>query len=415
MRSSHKHLLIIVTAVSVVADTLLIPFYPQYFAEVFAVEDARYVGFYLAVYCLVVMLSFPFWAALSRRVDLLRLLLVTQLAAGLLSIACYWITDLTMFWLASMLMMLFKASYLLVYPFILSHESKQQHGATIGILAVVVEFCAILGAVVGGIMLQWFEPRQAFLVMAAGDFIQIAACLWLIRQGMDARPKPVMQQDSVWQTEGVMHAPQETVVQAFETDAMTKGTLVRLSLLMFVFYFSAFLSYHFFTRYWQQLSVDDGELASAFVFAIPAFMALLGLWYNHISKRPVQPHRGLVLAMVLTAIGALVQSVPNEWWLLLGRCMFGWALFQAIVRLDLLLFQFSSASRYAIDYSRIRISQSLGVLVAVYAAGTIMSLYGGQWMFVISSFGLCLSLVCFLWLFKPEIELRKKQAHLVEE
>ncbi len=95
--------------------------------------------------------------------------------------------------------------------------------------------------------------------------------------------------------------------------------------------------------------------------------------------------------------------------------MFGWALFQAIVRLDLLLFQFSSASRYAIDYSRIRISQSLGVLVAVYAAGTIMSLYGGQWMFVISSFGLCLSLVCFLWLFKPEIELRKKQAHLVEE
>lgn len=414
MNSSFKRLLIVVTGVSVVSDSMLIPFYPQYFAEVFAVDDPQYVGFYLAIYCLVVMLSFPLWAALAKRVALLPLLVMTQLAAGALSVACYWATELALFWWLSMLMMLFKASYLLVYPFILSREAGEQHAATIGVLAVVVEFGAILGALVGGVMLQWFEARQAFLVMAAGDVIQVAACLWLMRQGLDTRPQVVNTDEAVWLTEGTLHAPEESAI-AQPSPLMATATVLKLSLLMLLFFFSAFLSYHFFTRYWGELSVYDSELVSAFVFAIPALMALLALWYNHYSRRPVQVHSGLALAIALTAIGALLQGIEDELWLLLGRCLFGWALFQAIVRLDLLLFQLSTPHSYAEDYSRIRISQSLGVLLAAYAAGSIMAMLGGQWMFILSAAGLCISCVCFILLFKTEIDASKDKARLVGE
>lgn len=418
MSPIFKRLLIIVTAVSVISDSMLIPFYPQYFAEVFAINDEQYVGFYLAVYCLVVMLAFPLWAALAKRMNLLQLLVITQLAAGVLSVGCYWATDLAVFWAISMLMMLFKASYLLVYPFILSREAEQNHGATIGVLAVITEFCAILGALAGGVMLQWFEARQAFLVMAAGDFIQTAACIWLIRQGMDAQSPAIKEEEQVWVTQGALHAPDETKAVPDNTPGnglMAGATMLKLSVLMLLFYFSAFLSYHFFIRYWGQLSTYNGELVSAVVFAIPAFMALLGLWYNHRSRRQIRIHSGLATAIVLTAIGALMQSIENELWLLIGRCLFGWALFQAIVRLDLLLFQLSTPKSYAEDYSRIRISQSLGVLLAAYAAGSIMATLGGQWMFVLSAAGLGISFICFIFLLKTEIDASRDKARLVEE
>jgi len=407
MNLSFKWILITVTAISVVSDSILIPFYPQFFADVFNVADSQYVGFYLAVYCLVVMLAFPVWAAVAKRVSLLQLLVYTQLVAGVLSVLCYWATSLSLFWGLSLAMMLFKASYLLVYPYLLSLEAKHEHGTTIGVLAVVVEFGAIFGALIGGVMLQWFDARQAFLVMAAGDFIQMAVCFWLVTWGKEKMPS---QANSVDEALAVEASQQSDLQTGTATMPMRGGTVFKISVVMLLFYFSAFLTYHFFTQYWSSFSIYDGELVSSVVFAIPAFMALLGLWFNQRSQKPLEVHTGLMSAVLLGAVGILLQGVQHEIWIVIGRCLFGWAIFQAIVRLDLLLFQLSSPETYATDYSKIRISQSLGVLLAAYAAGFIVAERGGQVMFIVSSVGLIITIIGFVYLFKTEIKASKEVA-----
>lgn len=52
-----RRTLLTLSTLAVVGDAVLLPFYPQYFASRFGVEDARLVGNYLAALCLVVILA----------------------------------------------------------------------------------------------------------------------------------------------------------------------------------------------------------------------------------------------------------------------------------------------------------------------------------------------------------------------
>ncbi|MBX2858094.1 MAG: MFS transporter [Cellvibrionaceae bacterium] len=376
MTSLQKSLLIAVTAVSVVSDSMLIPFYPQYFAQVFQIDDPYYIAKYLAIYCLVVMLAFPLWAQLAKWVAVLPLLVLTQMLAALMSVACFMASDIHWFWLSSLLMMFCKASYLLVYPFLLSRERAEKHGSTIGLLAVVVEFGAIFGALSGGVLLAWFDPRQAFLMMAGGDLLQIIVCLGLMAQGVDSRHRK----------SGNFAVPAQ------------KSALAKLATVKLLFFFSAFLGYHFFTQYWASVSGRQHPVLAAAVFAIPAAMALLGLLINHYRGRALKVS-ALIYTVILAAVGALLQAAPEPALVILGRLIFGWALFQSFVRFDLLLFQCSHPTRYTQDYSLVRMAQSTGVLLAVYAAGAIVVLWGGAWLFIASAMGLCASLILFVILF----------------
>lgn len=403
MSPGFKWFLVGITAVAVISDSMLIPFYPQFFMAVFGITDAQYVGMYLAVYGFVVMLAFPVWAAVAKHVPTLQLLVYTQFAAGVLSILCYWAATAPIFWILSLSMMLFKASYLLIYPYLLSQVSKHQHGGTIGLLSVVVNFGAILGAILGGVILQWFEPRQAFVVMAVGDFIQMAVCFGLIKWRMEPEsPQPYCVDKPL------LPGQQQARISA----RMNTSTVLKLSFVMLVFYFSAYLTYHFFIRYWESVSLYDDEVVSSLVFAIPAFMALLGLWFNHHSGKQLKVSAGIITALLLGVGGLLLQSTQEEVWVLLGRCLFGWALFQAIVRLDLLLFHLSTPETYVTDYSKIRIFQSLGVLLAAYVAGFIVANFSGQMMFIAASFGLSFTVVSFIYLFKTEMKASKEVTQL---
>lgn len=80
------------TALAVITDNLIIPFYPQYFAERFDNPPEQHVGLYLAVVSLVVMAVFPLWARLAKRVHPVRILISAQLMAGSLTAACYFMT-----------------------------------------------------------------------------------------------------------------------------------------------------------------------------------------------------------------------------------------------------------------------------------------------------------------------------------
>lgn len=384
MNGVLKFVLVAMIAVSVVSDSMLLPFYPQFFDAAFSVSDPHHVGFYLAAVCLAVMLAFPVWAAVGKRVPVLRLLIYTQFAAGVLSLACYRAESLWEFWLVSLLMMTFKASYLLIYPFVLSLEDKPKHAGTIGLLSVIVHLGAILGVSVGGFVLQFLEPRQTFLLMSIGDFLQMAVCFFLMAKA------------AVPEGHGVRHAGQEHPLES-----AGKGVVYKLCLVMLLYYFGAYLIRPFFSRYWESVSVWNGEIISGLVFAIPGIMALLALCLGKFLRGNYDAaYDSIVPVMFMGVAGLLLQAYPHEAMVLLGRCLFGWSLFKATVRLDALLFELSTPETYAADFSKIYFFQSLGVLVASSAAGSIVALHGLQFPFIAGAIGLALTAFLYVLLFK---------------
>lgn len=389
MNPNLKFFLIAMTMVAVVSDSMLIPFYPQFFSAAFGVTDPQYVGFYIGACCFTVMLAFPFWAFVARKAPTLKLLVYTQFTAGVLSILCYWSVSLWEFWLVSLLMLVFKGSYLLIYPLVMSLEAKERHGGTIGLLSVIVHFGAIFGAVLGGLVLQLFEPRQVFLVMALGDFIQMLVCFFLI-----GRDKPHAQAPP----------PEQAQAQDQARGILTRGFVYKLGLIMLIFYFSAFLIRPFFSQYWQSISAFDSEIISGLVFAIPAVVALLALWLNSRTSTRGSAYDGIASAILLGICGLFLQASQQEIVVLIGRCLFGWSLFQSTVRLDLLLFELSTPKSYATDFSKIHFFQSLGVLMSSFTAGSLVAAYSLQVPFIAAALGFVLTALLYGHLFKTEIK-----------
>ncbi len=362
--------LLAVTAVAVISDAMLLPFYPQFFAARFGVADPSHVGAYLAMSCLVVLVALPGWARLARRVGTLPLLLVTQLVAGLLSLSCAVVTSLPWFWGLSLAMLVAKASYLLVYPYLMHLEPQDRHATLIGTLSVVVHAGGILGAMVGGLVLEHWAAAQVFRVMAVGDALQVAACAWLIRRGRAPHAAP-----------------------ATERAPASSGAILRLGLVMLLFYFSATLARPFFARYWELASGLSGEVLAGAVFAIPGAVAVALLALDLLARRPAG--QAILLPLAIGLVGLLLQASGEVAALLAGRVLFGWALFRVTVRLELRLFRLSTPDRYASDFSKVHVFQGLGVLVASWGAGRLVEAFGLTAPFLVAALGLALCALAY--------------------
>lgn len=379
-----KHCLILLTIISVVADTMLLPFYPQFFQQAFGAESTQHVGYYIAACCFTVMVTFPFWARLARKVDELHIWVYTQLAAACLGLYCYHASSLVEFWIASQLMLAFKASYLLIYPFAMRLEDKDKHLGVVGLFAVLLHFGAIGGALLGGFILQYLDPRDVYLVMPLSDLLQVGVCLYLLRTLKPAfyRPQPVSE-------------------EAGEPGAdRPHGLVLRLCIVSMLFYFSAFLVRPFFARYWESFSPWNGEVASALVYSIPAWVALFCLWWSQRGE-PRMSNFGIILASSVVAVVALyLQSIPETWSVFIGRCLYGFALYQVTVRLEVFLFSISEPEHYASDFSKTHFFQNLGVLGASFLVGYLVDLFGYGSTFQLSLLGFALSGICFYLLFR---------------
>ena len=390
---SLKNFLIAMTMVAVVSDYLLHPFYPQFFETRFGETDPKVVGNYFAAICFMVMLAFPFWAYVSKRVQELRILVYTQLVAGLLALYCFWTTSYVNFWAASLIMVCFKGSYLLVYPFILRIIQADEHEKTIGILSVVVHLGGIMGAVIGGLIVDWVNPAYIFLVMAAGDFIQMFMSMYLLR-----KKDPAI----------TIHPTEEENTQ--KQSFFPTGFVLKIGLVTLILYFSDFLIRPFFSRYWEYVSEFDSKFTSGAVYAIPGFIAIFALWWN--SKRPPQAtiSKQIITALLLGTVGLLLQAVPYGAVVICGRIVYGWAIFQGTVQFDALLFKMSSPENYAIDYSKVHFFQNLGVLLASFTAGILVDLKGLQIPFATAFLGFVLSLAVYFVFFRVSLKTAKLQA-----
>ena len=378
-----KHGLILLTLVSVVADTMLLPFYPQFFAREFGNTSPEHVGFYIAACCFTVMVALPLWAKLARRINEFHIWVVTQIAAGSLGIAAYFTESLLHFWVITQTMLAFKASYLLIYPMVMRLEEKDRHLGVAGMFSVLMHFGAIGGALLGGAMLEFAEPRVIYLIMAATDALQVVVCSLIIRARAIA-----------WR-----QAPLDTPVEVEPVATTGNPLIIQLGVISLLFYLSAFMMRPFFSRYWESVALGGSELVAGIIYAIPAWVALVGLWLNSRSKRERSSFSIVLQALVVAMIGAAIQSVPHPVAIVLGRVIFGWALFQGTVRLEVLVFELSSRHHYAIDFSKIHIFQNVGVLMASFAVGSVVSGYSLQMPFFVALAGFTLTAAVFLVLF----------------
>jgi predicted MFS family arabinose efflux permease len=384
-----RNMIILMTACAVISDAILIPFYPQFFAARYGVTSPMHAGAYVAFISIVVMLTLPVWARVAKRLDAMHLLVYTQCAAGVLSVASYWAPNVPLFWVLSLAMFMCKSSYLLMYPYMMRLEAKESHAHTIGVLSVVVHFGAIAGAVAGGFVMQLWDAHTCIFAMAAGDFAQMAVCMWLIRSHAIARRCRFADEANAR-------------AQAMRPRLRDRLPILRLALLMLVFDFSVYLIRPFMSSYWQNVSGLPSELVSGLVFAIPGMVALAAL---RINKRIAAQGRRLpdhmIPNLLLCSVGMLLQGVEAPLWIIVGRVLFGWAFFQIVVKLDVTMFALSTPASYAADFSVINFFQNLGVLLASFAAGAVVDEAGLRAPLFIASVGLLLSALISVWLLDP--------------
>ena len=87
----------------------------------------------------------------------------------------------------------------------------------------------------------------------------------------------------------------------------------------------------------------------------------------------------------------------------LGRFVYGWALFQSMVRLDALLFQFSTPDSYSLEFSKANLFQGLGVLFASLSAGSLVAQFGAQVTFVLAAGGFVSAVLLYALLFRSDL------------
>ena len=369
------------TLVAVVSDYLLHPFYPQFFELRFGVTNPELVGYYFAAICFMVMIAFPFWAYISKKVSELNILVYTQFIAGILALYCYYTESYINFWIVSLIMIIFKGSYLLVYPYILKIITKEEHPKTIGLLSVVVHLGGILGAVIGGLTVDFIDPSNIFLIMAGGDFVQMGMSAFLLKS--KKYDTSIVAVDEV-QTEKKL---------------IPKGFILKLGLITMILYFSDFLIRPFFSLYWESFSAFKSKLVSGSIYAIPGFVALVTLWINN-KRKTEEGYQGIINAICIGVIGLFLQGIPSDAFVIIGRIIYGWAIFQGVVKFDILLFELSSPESYAVDYSKIHFFQNLGVLLASLSVGLVVENYGLQIPFNIALAGFIITLALYFFVFK---------------
>ena len=411
MRTNKKlrNGLVLLTLVSVIADSMLLPFYPQFFSVTFDQHSPEHVGVYIAASCFTVMITFPIWARIAKKVNELHLWVYTQLISGLLGISCFFVDSLVWFWVLSQTMLIFKASYLLIYPFVMRLEKQDAHLGVASLFSVLMHFGAISGAIIGGAFLEHFNPRGVYLLMSGTDAAQVIMCLILIR----IHNVPLFQSsesfllgenessDEVLQT----NTSAEFKSEISPTVGTQKGTrfLYQLSIVSLLFYCSAFLIRPFFSTYWQTVSEVNNIVIAALIYSIPGWVAIIGLWFNHRRQGNCNHYRVILSSLCLAVIGVLLQGVEHTIAIIVGRCIFGWALFQITVRLEVVMFEFSHKDDYGVDFSKIYLFQNIGILIASISVGSLVSNTNSQAPFIVSFIGFLVTAVVFTAFFKKTI------------
>ncbi|MDN4073973.1 MFS transporter [Fictibacillus terranigra] len=347
MGSSHpiaRIALYICVFLFVFTEVLFSPFYPQFFQKVFGVSDLQFTGNYLFLCRLSVVAASPVWGWLSKKVDRKRLLLIGQagtgLSCGMMALA---VTE-TQFAVWSLILLLFKSSYLLLYPLLLE-SAMDQKKVTANYHALAQ--CAAAGAALASSwLIQLKDPLSVFWWIGGLDLLQALICMAVL---------------SKTKTESRIH---KTPIPASASAARKSRDLyflMKLGITVFTLHFAVTLIRPLFTVY-TEAEYGSSYVESSFLFLLPSFMTLAAL--PVMKKLKSENLRNVYMisgAMVLISI--LLQGGSSTFVLFTaGRCLFGFFLAICLASLDMSLFQKGKEAGH--QYGWMCSFQNLGLLLA---------------------------------------------------
>lgn len=357
-------------------EVLLSPFYPQFFRKVFGVEDLAYTGYYIFVCRLTVVLCAPFWGILARQFEVKHLLYIGQAGTAVMTALMGTSTSANQFLIYTILLLLCKSSYLLVYPLIIQLAGEDKRATVAGTYQAAFHGAIITATIAGAWMVNLDAPLFLFYPIAVADLLQLGICLYILR-GVSTQRLDVAEES------------QPSVV------GNQAGFIVTLGMVILAFQLANNLVRPFFTAY-VTASTPFGIslLESSFLFMIPSIMAIAALPYIHKSCHPQQ-----LSPIYLVGLGFLAGSLYLQGWthhlsvLVLARVVYGFCLAVSQAALELQLFGSSTAKSLHFNYSLATSFANVGHLGAPLMASWLVSTYSLAVPFLAAATICCVNLI----------------------
>ncbi|HET8962540.1 MAG TPA: MFS transporter [Chitinophagales bacterium] len=352
-----RNLLYLIALFAVLTDSMLIPFYPRFFELVYQEHSLLITGVFIAFCRIVMIISFPFWGWLAKRVNPLKILTYTQGMAGIICIICSFAGTLTSFFICSFLIELLKSSYLLIYPYLVKTSKTNNRAVTISGISIILNLGIVISTLLGGYFIEHFHPRFIFIIVGCMDILQMIISRYITK--------------SIQVKENM---PSNEVMQA----AQSKINLPILCLISLFFYFSMVIVRPYFVLFLTSNDKDNLSVSvAALIFIIPNIVALFIAPFTSklISSYPLNTL--LIGSCVLMSIGLAMHIYPNNASIVIGgRIIYGTGMFLCEVIIDMLVFTRSTENNIYKYYSYLNVVQNISIVIAPLTAATFISAYG---------------------------------------
>ncbi|MEA5583645.1 MFS transporter [Nodularia harveyana UHCC-0300] len=383
---------------SIFNEVLLSPFYPQFFRKVFGVTDLAYTGYYIFICRLTIVLSAPVWGVLSRRFEVKHLLCVGQLGTAVMTALMGTSTSAEQFLVYTILLLLCKSSYLLVYPLIIQLAGEEKRSAIAGTYQAVFHGAIVIATIVGAWMVNIDTPLILFYGIAAADILQLAICVYILQgvstqrqeeageQGAGSRGAGSREQGAGGQGAGGR-------VQG-AGGANQIGYIITIGIVILTFQLANNLVRPYFTKYVTSDPFNVNLLTSSLLFLIPSIMAIAALPYIRQACRPERVNTIYLGSLSLLIISLGLQGFSSQLPLLiLARIVYGFFLAVTQATLELQLFNNSAAKHLHLNYSLVISFANIGHLGAPLLASWLVNTHSLASPFIAATAICCLNLL----------------------
>ncbi|MBD7963712.1 MFS transporter [Fictibacillus norfolkensis] len=358
----------------VCTEVLISPFYPQFFKKVYGINDPDLTGFYIMTCRLVVVVFTPIWGLIAhKRNNSSTLLIIGQWGTG---ISCFLMASspsFEMFVAASVLLLIFKSSYFLLYTILIS-ENRNSTTGTAASYHAVLQGAIVTATILSGWVIEMDHPLLIFWIVGIIECLMAFFSVHFLRK-----------------------VSKNKIVDP-ELEQINHRSLVT----QFLFFGIIVLTLHlavnmirpFFTTYTENV-YSTHTIMSSSLYLIPSLMAIVTLpLIRKYSER--LGFYGYVGGASMIIVGLFLQGIETSIaGLILFRFMFGIGAAWCLARIDVFIFKWSGNMHG--DYSKISAIQNVGLLLAPVAASSIVNTRSISDVFTYASLFVVLHLFIFLW------------------
>ncbi len=339
-------------------EVVLSPFYPQFFRKVFGVDDLSYTGYYIFISRLTVVLISPLWGLLARWIQVKWLLYCGQAGAAIMTMLMATADSAEQFLGYTIGLLIFKSSYLLVYPLIIQLAGEQHRSTVAGTYQAVFHGAIVSATVAGAWMVNQQAPLSIFYGIAVADLVQLGLCLYALR-GVST------------------HKPVENSAQQPKAVGDQWRFILAMGMVILTFQLANQSIRPYFTEYLTRSEPFGISLfASSFLFLIPSLMAITAMPYirkvGKLHHLPLLYGIGLCLLIASLYGQGLTENLPL---LIISRIIYGFFFAVTQASLELQLFGSSSEQRLHFNYSLAISFANAGHLIAPLFASWLVEHY----------------------------------------